>query len=244
MLDQSDASGILSYKFEKIRNYSAHLEQVFRDKAVLWGQRATALASRAVSAHACDYLMVVSDAIDQSHWRLPRDPDLKLVKSLANFKRPSCVVICVWVVGILCRFWILDEDQAHDSSTTIDVVARTLEEVYVILEKEGKPMPPNIIYWARPVPASMVTGPPQKYTFLQPNTLGNVGEGSGKFSNLSIWFYVRRVPCRTQVYRCGGAVIAIYCQCMRHTCNSGNHQSEPGQSAGLFERGVCICRVV
>ena len=35
----------------------------------------------------CDFLMVCSDAIDQSHWCLPRDPGLQAVKSLASYKR-------------------------------------------------------------------------------------------------------------------------------------------------------------
>ncbi len=120
------------------------------DKALLWGQRSAALASVAVPMHPSDYLMVVSDAIDQGHWRLPRDPGLKSIKSLASYHRPTSIVVCVWVIGVLCRFWVLDEDQMHDSSTTADLVARTLEEVKVIFTTEGKQMPPNVVYWVLP----------------------------------------------------------------------------------------------
>ena len=146
-IDNHDFQGILDFKFSKVRMYSHHLQQVFMDKSLLWGQRNTAMASVHSMASPCDFLMVVSDAIDQSHWALPRDPQLRSVKSLAAYKRPTCVVVVVWVIGHLCRFWVLDQDQAHDATCTADLVARTLEEVRSMLQVQGRAMPPNVIYW-------------------------------------------------------------------------------------------------
>ena len=95
--------------------------------------------------------MICSDSIDQSHWALPRDPDLANIKALATFQRPTCVVVCVWVVGLMIRFFVLDQDQPHGSSTTIDVVGRTLEEVAEIFRSRGRTLPVNLIYWVTPM---------------------------------------------------------------------------------------------
>ena len=58
------------------------------------------------------------------------------------------VVLCVWVVGFLVRFFVLDQDQAHDASCCAECVSRTLEEVVVILRAVGRTMEPCAIYWA------------------------------------------------------------------------------------------------
>ena len=146
-MDAHDIVATIGHKFEQVTAYSAHLRQVFRDKSILWSQRATSMSSVFVPSSPCDFLLICSDGIDQSHWALPRFSNLQTVKAVSNYKRPTCVVICVWAIGHLLRFWVLDQDQAHDSSTTIDCVARTIEEVSEKFEREGRSLPCNLIYW-------------------------------------------------------------------------------------------------
>ena len=55
-------------------------------------------------------------------------------QSVCGIGRPAVVVQCVWVVGWLVRFFVLDQDQAHDASCIADCLARTLEEVSVIMK--------------------------------------------------------------------------------------------------------------
>lgn len=147
-IDALDAVAVMEHKFTEISRYSAHLRKVFQDKSLLWSQRSIAMLSAISPDTACDFLMICSDAIDQSHWCLPRHPGLRALKSLSSYRRPVVVVLCVWVVGFLVRFFVLDQDQAHDASCCAECVSRTLEEVVVILQAVGRTMPPCVIYWA------------------------------------------------------------------------------------------------
>jgi hypothetical protein len=115
----------------------------------------------------CDFLMIVSDAIDQSHWCLPRHPGLRSVKSLASYRRPVVCVLCVWIVGFLLRFFVLDQDQAHDASCVAECVARALEEVNDILRASGRTMPPCVIYWVSE--AALSTPPCDTRMGMSPN---------------------------------------------------------------------------
>lgn len=70
-------------------------------------------------------------------------------QSVCGIGRPAVVVQCIWVVGWLVRFFVLDQDQAHDASCIADCLARTLEEVAVIMKEVGRSMPSCLIYWVR-----------------------------------------------------------------------------------------------
>jgi hypothetical protein len=43
---------------------------------------------------------------------------------------------------------VLDDDQPHDSTCVIDLVARTLERVQQICEREGRRFPSTVLLWS------------------------------------------------------------------------------------------------
>ena len=90
-----DAEAVIEHKFENMFTYSAHVRNVFAVKSMLWSQRATVMDAAVNPTNASDFVMICADSIDQSHWALPRDPALKNVKSIASYKRPTCVIVCV-----------------------------------------------------------------------------------------------------------------------------------------------------
>ncbi len=87
---------------------------------------------------------MIGDGMDQSKWRLPRDPALRQVHSLVKYNRPTCVVHCIWAVGHVVAFFILDKNVRHDSNAVIECVAITLELVH---RKLGDATPKSLIYF-------------------------------------------------------------------------------------------------
>ncbi len=137
----SSADGLVD-KVAKVKKYSDHLTQVFADRRlldVLLGCEPRMLPH---------FVVVMGDGMDQAHWRLPRDPGLKTVKSIASLKRPQCVVHMIWVYGIHIRFYISDCDMAHDSSMITECLAQSLEKTAELLAASGKKMPSALLYIA------------------------------------------------------------------------------------------------
>ena len=132
----------LEAKFASIKGYRAHLADVFADRQLLWALRAQCFQSAA----ARDYWLILVDGMDQAKWRLPRDPGLRSVSSLASVQRPQCVVEAVYFVNKRLDLYIMDKDQMHDASSIIHCIATTLERLF----QEGERPPSGIINKGHP----------------------------------------------------------------------------------------------
>ena len=130
----------LSTKALLVKEYSDHLSDVFVDRRLM----ETLICNAHLFKDA--YLVICGDGMDQAHWRLPRDPELKTVKALGSFQRPQCVLHMIWVFNVRIEFFILDSDQHHDSSMVTECMARTLEKVAADFESMGSVMPPALLY--------------------------------------------------------------------------------------------------
>eukprot|EP00969_Alexandrium_andersonii_P034824 1523663-Alexandrium_andersonii.AAC.1 len=100
-----------------VKQYSQHMTDVFRDRNLRIFICDFALQPM------CDFLIIFADGMDQAHWRLPRDPLLREVKSLQSFVRPTVIFECVWIYGYRIDYYLFDTDQAHDSSSIIECIS-------------------------------------------------------------------------------------------------------------------------
>ena len=82
-------------------------------------------------------LVACTDGMDQSHWCTPRMPHLRGPKSLAKLRRPRAKVQGCWLFYYGVFFFIADEVQPHDSSFTVECLARALERVRIIAREKG-----------------------------------------------------------------------------------------------------------
>jgi hypothetical protein len=69
------------------------------------------------------------------------------MKDVSSFKRPQCVVQIVWVIGVRLDLYILDCDQAHDSSAIVQCVSTTLEHIAKDFESQNRQMPSALFLW-------------------------------------------------------------------------------------------------
>jgi hypothetical protein len=132
----------LEEKFAAHSAYKQHLNIVFNDRQVSWMARDMAMASQG-----SDAFVIFTDGMDQAKARLPRDPMLRSMKDVAQFQRPQCVVQIVWVIGVRLDLYILDCDQAHDSSSIIQCVSTTLEHIAVDFASRNRMMPSALFLW-------------------------------------------------------------------------------------------------
>ena len=132
----------LSTKLPKVKEYQVHL---YENKLDLWLWEAQIEYVMQTTNPA--YWCMCGDGMDQQSWAIPRDPDLAAIKDLATFKRPRCVLHLMWIFDVVMIFFILDEDQAHDSSAINEMMARTLEKAVENCRARGQSIPPGLIYW-------------------------------------------------------------------------------------------------
>lgn len=136
-----DKGASLELRLGAVRLYRDHLHDQFVDRSSLW---ATSSISK---DHDSDTLVLVTDGMDQSKFALPRDKGLQTLSSWSKFHRPRAKVHGVWAIGWCLQVGVLDEDQRHDSSCVIELVARTLERVAEIASAEGRKFPSTILLW-------------------------------------------------------------------------------------------------
>ena len=132
----------MSQKVVAVKQYSQHMQDVFRDRNLRIYVADFALTSMA------DYILIFADGLDQNHCLLPRDPDLQQLGGSKSCKRPSCVFECVWIYGHRIDYYIFDTDQEHDSSSIIECICRSLEKLVVDFEQKGRKLPSGLMYWA------------------------------------------------------------------------------------------------
>ena len=140
---QGNAAEDLETRFEKVREWRQHLNRVFLDRSLLNTQRAEQMLN-SLPTHRW---MICADGMDQAHWRMPRDPGLRAVKSLSSCNRPTCMVECVWVVNKRIDFYVCDTDQAHDSNCVCECVALTLEALAKQCEDDGTHFRDGVDFW-------------------------------------------------------------------------------------------------
>ncbi|CAE7229263.1 NHX3 [Symbiodinium sp. KB8] len=76
-------------------------------------------------------LLIITDGMDQAHWRVPRLPNFRAGKAFSSpgLSRPKCIVQGLWIFFFGVHFLIGDKVQPHDSSFIIEAVARGLEKI-------------------------------------------------------------------------------------------------------------------
>jgi hypothetical protein len=86
--------------------------------------------------------------MDQAKWRIPRSRGLKETKQFQKYYRPRCLVIGVWIAHI--GLWISVGDclQPHDSSLTVELVARALEKAHARYLELGLEWPRELLVFA------------------------------------------------------------------------------------------------
>ena len=83
--------------------YRSHLASQYADRALNWSLQELGGDEMA------DTLVLQIDGMDQSKFRLPRDPMLRSTASLAKYNRPRLKVHALWVFGLLAsslRFFL------------------------------------------------------------------------------------------------------------------------------------------
>ena len=72
-------------------------------------------------------LVFMTDGMDQSKWAVPRMRHLQGPKSWGKYVRPRVKVQGLWMFWCGVEFFLADETTAHDSSMTVETLARGLE---------------------------------------------------------------------------------------------------------------------
>ena len=90
-------AGSLEEKLASVLAYREHLSALWRDRCICWSLQELALD------HMSDVLVIQVDGLDQSKFRLPRDPALRATASsaLVQAQRPKIKVHGVWCFGPL-----------------------------------------------------------------------------------------------------------------------------------------------
>ena len=90
-------SDSLEQKLASVLAYREHLSAQWRDRCICWSLQELALD------HMSDVLVIQVDGLDQSKFRLPRDPALRATASsaLVQAQRPKIKVHGVWCFGPL-----------------------------------------------------------------------------------------------------------------------------------------------
>ena len=88
------------------------------------------------------------DGFDQGKGRLPRDPALRSLSSLAAYDRPRCKIHGVWAFGFCISIFVMDDNQKHDSACLIECIALTLEIIVAECKKTGRALPSSLWVFA------------------------------------------------------------------------------------------------
>jgi hypothetical protein len=136
-------------KFTALGDYRAHISAVVRDRDVkdaFWE----------APPFQCDkpVLVVCTDGMDQAKWRIPRSRDLKQTKTFQKHYRPRCLVIGVWIAHVGLWISVADCLQPHDSSLTVELVARALERAHARYLELGIDWPRELLVF---VPCLMLS---------------------------------------------------------------------------------------
>ena len=85
------------------------------------------------------------DGMDQSKWAIPRCQ--QLTKALAKHERPIAKLQGVWMHNVALCMYALDVRQATDASMVVEALAQSLEKMWEICRKRGRPGPKRILLW-------------------------------------------------------------------------------------------------
>ena len=78
-----------------LMQYRSHLASQYADRALNWSLQECGQDELA------DLIICQTDGMDQSKFRLPRDPQLRMTSSLAKYNRPRLKLHALWVFGFL-----------------------------------------------------------------------------------------------------------------------------------------------
>ena len=90
----SDAKS-MEQRLGALVEYRSHLASQYADRALNWSLQECGGDEMA------DLIICQIDGMDQSKFRLPRDPQLRSTASLAKHIRPSLKVHALWIFGFL-----------------------------------------------------------------------------------------------------------------------------------------------
>jgi hypothetical protein len=136
----------LADRFEKIKEYKAHINQVMSDRALESSLKSMNPLENSRQA----ILFCQTDGMDQAKWSVPRSPGWVQSKSAGRYERPRLKVQGVWMHWLGLFIFVGDPHQPHDSSMTIECITRALERVIEHCRVLGAKEPSEFLLWVQP----------------------------------------------------------------------------------------------
>ena len=93
-------------------------------------------------------LVMWIDGMDQSFWAVPRMKAGRTPKCLDGMVRPRVKVVGCWSFHLGVHFYLAHDSDPKDSSLTVELLARTIENARTVSERLNKPMPRTVLIWA------------------------------------------------------------------------------------------------
>ena len=132
----------LEWRGQLLERYMKHIFEQWSDRLVWWAiaelstqlcQASARVGARvAWSSVGASLVAVAQDGMDQSKFRVPRLSHRgRTPHALARLHRPALHVAASWIVGSCMQFFVSDEDLHKDSTTQIEMLARSLSRLYV-----------------------------------------------------------------------------------------------------------------
>ena len=114
----------------------AHLRDQWSDRRVYWQLRSRAKASR-------DVLVIICDGMDRSKYALPQWYSGRAPKdsTLDHISRPELECYACVAHGFRVDIYLADEDMIIGSSWCMDMVMRTVDEVWHQCQRSGQQFP-------------------------------------------------------------------------------------------------------
>lgn len=126
-------------KLAATRSYRDHLHDQYVDRSVAWSLQELS------KDHHSDTICMVLDGMDQAKFAIPSSPALRATASVARHISPTLKLHGCWCFGWTLDLHVLDESTKHDSSCIIEIVARCLERVSEISQRQNLPFPKSVI---------------------------------------------------------------------------------------------------
>ena len=111
-----------------------HLSGQFMDRQVYWALRSRAKTSQ-------DILVAITDSMDKGKFLLPRYPEGRVPKNIADLERPCCEVTTTIIHGRVIYTAVGDQGQTHGSSWTCECLSRALDVAFGEAQRKAKAWP-------------------------------------------------------------------------------------------------------
>lgn len=134
--DEIRYAATYAQKASAVAKRASHLQQQWRDRLIYWKLRG---ASQRVQP---SWLCIIIDGADQAKFRVMRAAVWP--KSLSGEYRPKVKVVGAMAHGNSMNFSFVEEDVSKGSNLTIEILARTIDNVLQRCRERRLPMPAHL----------------------------------------------------------------------------------------------------